>query len=282
LISNVEHILVAYGQQRGYHHGAKYQILRSWDKWYSRKSSSVCVVTDKPDLFANYPIRVVEITEAQRMDWSLGGMQHFGIKLKALEMAGHTSGADRLVLLDTDTYWIKDPIKLIGMINPKQAVMFCDEGLVRNTKNTSIHRFTEALNNRSVPWEFGTYRLSETARMLNSSIIGLHIKDISILQKAFALFSVLEPLVEAHTVEQFALGETFNMEQFVLTMGDKYTSDWSSIGRKDYATPVLADFFNEFGETAFSEHLKNWQRIKIQRPFRVFASQKINRWLTKH
>lgn len=273
-----EHVIVAYGQELGYHHGAKFQILSAWQRWYSHPDVSVCVVTDKPEIFEGYPVRILKITEQNSKDWSLNGLQHFGIKLRAFEYAMTTSAIPVAMLLDTDTYWVKNPGFLAKKICEAQAVMFCDEGLIKGSRNVSINRFNEALTGRVVTWGKGTnYQLAPESRMLNSSIIGLHQNKIQILDQAFELFKVLEPLVDAHTVEQFALGETLRLANVDVKFGSTYTRDWSSIGRKNYATPLLRKFFEQHGENDFNIHLEHLDSISIRRPLKILLKQKITR-----
>lgn len=278
LMQKREHVVVAYGQELGYQHGAKFQILSAWKRWYSQPGVSVCVVTDKPELFERYPIRTIKITEQNVRDWSLNGLQHFGIKLRALEHSMRTTEAPVSVLLDTDTYWIRNPESLANGICDGRAIMFCDEGKISGTRNTSINRFNEGLANQSVEWGELNYELSPKSRMLNSSIVGLHKNNIEILVEAFQLFSVLEPLVNAHTVEQFALSETLRVNKFDVKFGSSYTRDWSSIGRKDYATPILKQFFERHGENDFEKHLANLDSLVIKRPLKTFVKQKLARF----
>ena len=160
--------------------------------------------------------------------------------------------------------------------------MFCDEGKVHGTRNTSINRFNEALQNRKVDCGDTYYELSSESRMRNSSIIGLHNENIAILDKAFDLFAKLEPLVDAHTVEQFALSEALRLGGFKVAFGSAFTSDWSSIGRKDYVTPILKQFFEEHGENDFNRHLSNIGSISIRRPLNVLFRQKLLRLKTKN
>ena len=280
-MSKVEHILIAYGDQLGYHHGAKYQILRCWHRWYSGEGNSVCVVTDQPQIFDGYPLRVLRVTERQTKEWTLDGLQHFGIKIKGLELAAKTGTAEKYLLLDTDTYWVKDPAKLVNRIRPNSFVMYCDEGCIKNNRNKSINRFEEGLRDKIIKYGEQVYQLENDSRMLNSSIIGLHASDVGLLDEAFELFSVLEPLVEAHTVEQFSLAEVLRRHKCHIEFGRSYTRDWSSIGRKNYVSPLLRSFFSEYGEHDFSKHLTLWNRIKVKRPLETLLLQKYERVVSK-
>jgi len=271
-MDKLEHVIIAYGDQLGYHHGAKFQVLRAWPNWYSSQYVSVCVVTDKPELFNNYPVRLIQITEQEAHDWSLCGTQHFGIKLRGLEKAMATSDSSVSLLLDTDTYWKKNPRLLANSVKPNHAVMFCDEGKIKGTKNVSINRFNESLEKAEIFLSDMRYELSDLSRMYNSSIIGMHQDDAGLLDRAFELFSALE-----HTVEQFSLGEIFRLSGVSVTFGARYTGDWSSTGKKNYVTPLLKEFFYRYGEDNFHAHLEHINEMAISRPLGVFIQQKIAR-----
>ena len=105
------------------------------------------MATDKPELFEGYPVRLVQINEQEAYHRSFNGIQHFVIKLRALEKAMLTSDVDVSLLLDTDAYWKKNPSTLAHCIKPNHAVIFCNEGRVKGTRNVSIKRFNESLEN---------------------------------------------------------------------------------------------------------------------------------------
>ena len=277
----VQHVVVCYGNSMGYHHGAKYQILSAYKKWYSRAHSSITVVTDKPELFESYPVKLRIINETEWKNWSLDGSQHFGVKLKGLTEVIKESECANTILLDTDMYWISDPKSLVSQVGSKNVVMYQDEGLIYGSKNRSIQKFEESLHQNEFQLGDGIYRLSPDSRMWGSAIIAASRAHIPSLEKAYEIFENLEPIVPTHTVEQFALSEAFRLKNIEISAGKKYTNDWSSIGKKNYATAVLAEFFNEYGENNFSIHLEKWKSIRIKRPIKTLINQKIIRWKEK-
>ena len=98
------------------------------------------------------------------------------------------------------------------------------------------------------------------------------------LSRHFDSLSLLEPLVNAHTVEQFALAETLRVNKIDVKFGSAHTRDWSSIGRKNYATPILKQFFEKHGENDFEKHLENLGSIVIRRPLKTLLKQKLARF----
>lgn len=183
--------------------------------------------------------------------------------------------------MDTDTFWVKDPRNINNKIDSNKAVMMCDEGPIFGSNNVSISRFQQALSNKVVSHKDLLYKLEKASRMRNSAVLGIHRSDIQILDLAFDLFCALEPLVDAHTVEQFAISESLRLNRVQVSYSRHMTGNWSSSGKKDYATAVLSDFFEKFGETDFDSHMEYWTKIRIRRPLHIVLAQKIER-LKKH
>lgn len=274
----VEFLIVCYGDNLGYHRGAKLQILQAYKKWFEPRKAKICVVTDKPQLFENYPCRTLELTDSKQHDWSLGGIQHFGNKIKSLEWCMSTTKSEKVLLLDTDMNWKKDPFLLAKQITPSNILMYRSEGLVIGSKNTSIRRFHEGLMGREIEQSSGNiYRLSETSEMWASNVLGLHKSNLNLISIVYELFSKIEPLVDAHTVEQFSFSEVARMHGLERINSKRYTNSWSSIGKKTYVHTQLNSFFEAHGETNFEVHLKKWQDISTRRSVKVFINQKIHR-----
>ncbi len=274
-----ENVLICYGAQLGYHHGAKYQLLRSLAIHGSEPK--FCIVTDRPELFEGYPCRTLTLGDDHLVGWSLNNRNHFGIKLKGLEWAANTSNAENILLLDTDMYWKRNPKDIIKKLDQNTFALYRNEGNIFDSKNKSIQKFEISLTNKTFPLRDDMYRVSKCSQMWGSAIIGLATQNSRKLAEAFELFEILDSHVEAHTVEQFALAEVLRIGGFKKIECRNYVSDWSSIGRKKYATPVLANFFNTYGENAFETHVKHVSEIKIKRPFGTLISQKIERWKSR-
>lgn len=276
-MKSVEHILIAYGDKISYQNGAKYQILRNWNQWYSRPSSSVCVLTDHPELFRGYPVRLLTLTPEMKTSWSLNNLQHFGIKLKGFQYAMETSDHETCILLDTDAYWAADPIGAANKIDHCSIVMHSDEGLVLKSRNVSIRRFEEGLHEQSIALNNNfSYRLSAESRMLNSRVLGMTQSNRNLLNFAYELFTQIEPLVDAHTVEQFSISEASRIKGLNVQFAKKLTSDWSSTGRKNYATPIINNFFDHRTSHSFTELVKDAGELDLRRTFKTLIRQKFN------
>jgi hypothetical protein len=278
--SGRNHVLVCYGNQLGYFHGAKYQILRGYH-WL--KNQHICVVTDRPEIFDGYPVNVLALDQKQVDIWSLKGQNHFGIKLLGLQLAikSSPSHVNKSILLDTDMFWVRDPSQIDKLINDRSCALYQDEGHIKSSKNASIRRYEEGLGTNRFVSDLWQYELSAGSKMWGSAIIGIDHSNSHLLEKAFDLFKLLSPHVKAHTVEQFALAETLRLHEIKSIAAKHLVDHWSSIGKKNHATPILADFFATYGEHNFSAHLGYVNQIQIKRPISVLLKQKIDRWKNK-
>lgn len=273
-------MLICYGDQLGYHHGAKYQILKN-HHWF--KNNEVCVVTDKPELFEYYPVRILTLDETHLGEWSLNRHDHFGIKLMGLHWAIGSAPQNifKSILLDTDMFWTKNPEKVAKFVNGNTLALYQNEGMIIGSKNRSIQQYEKALGNQIISLNDFDYQLSTSSQMWGSAIIGIQHSNSELLKKAFCLFQHLAPLVNAHTIEQFALSETARLERLNAHPSRKFVENWSSIGKKNYVTPILRHFFTKYGEHDFDTHLEKVSEIKIRRPVSVLLRQKLNRWNQK-
>ena len=274
------HVLICYGSHLGYYHGAKYQILRGYH-WLN--GQHICVVTDRPELFGGYPVNVLALEQEQIQAWTLKGQNHFGIKLRGLQMAiaSAPTNIKTSILLDTDMFWVKDPSQIEQAINTDSCALYQDEGHVKGSKNSSIRRYEEGLGAQRFVSDIWRYELSDESKMWGSAIIGIDNSNGHLLGEAFDLFKLLSPHVKAHTVEQFSLAETFRAHKIKPVAAKHLVDHWSSIGKKNYATPLLAEFFAIYGEHDFNAHLNRVNLIQIKRPLSVLLKQKIDRWKTK-
>lgn len=277
-LMSIRFVLVCYGDNLGYHHGAKYQILRGYSDGFYTSDSAISVVTDRPDLFEGYPIDLRTISQDEIRDWSFAGQCHFGIKNRALASVIKEKPESKFILLDTDMYWKRNPAKLSNKMSERCVILYRDEGKIFGSRNRSIQQFETGLRDQVIAYSKGTYCLQEVSHMWGSAIIGLEKSGGHIFDIAYELIEKIYPLVDAHTVEQFALSESLRIAGMSASPVRQFASDWSSIGRKNYATDVLANFFAHFGETDFETHLTAVKRVRIRRPFLVLLNQKYRRW----
>ena len=276
---SIEHIAIAYGDRLDYHFGAKYQIIKGFCDGFYSKNSAISVLTDRPDLYDMLPVNICAISESQKVEWSLQGQQHFGIKLGCLRFSREKSKAKYILMMDTDLFWKRHPAELIRRIGEGEMAMYKNEGLIFKSRNKSIQQFETGLDRESILINegFPAYQLGHKSEMWASNVVSVTAHQLVVLEHAFELFKALEPKVNAHTVEQFAISEASRLHAVKKIEASRYCFSWSSTGRKEYANTVLGEFFTANEDARFEELVKNVRTISIKRPLLVNLRQKIDR-----
>jgi len=263
LLPYLSHVLIAYGDIR-YHHAAKFQILKCWDEWYSNPNSEIIVITDKPELFTNYPVKVERLRKHEdvRLQRETAITGDFSKKLIGLIQALELSRSNILILLDSDMYWIKAPQELARITSQSKVFMYRKEGHILKSKTASHRQFRSLTNKTSIP-----YLLTHESAMWGSALVCLTKDSNEIIENALELYMELVGHISAHTIEQFALGESLRLRGISIEPACNYVNHWSTGGRKAHMEPQIQNFFAQYGEDDFKQHLNQINKIKLRRPF---------------
>jgi len=275
-MSIFEHVLISYGDDLSYHLGAKAQILMSWKSWYSNEDISICIVTDKPEIFNDFPARILVINQEALLNWSCGGRFKFGIKIKAFQWAIETGEADNYILQDVDMFWATPPSELVSKISANCSIMYKNEGVV-NLKNKNTRRFYKSLSGEKIQFKNGSYELSKNSKMIGSATIGIAAQNYHLLPDVYELFLRISPIVNAHTVEQFCFAEIFRLNNIKLIFSSRYLQDWSTSGKKEYVTPMLFEFFSKYGHLDFRCQVNEVEKLSFSRPLGFLIRQKFKK-----
>ena len=75
---------IVYGNNQVYYDGAKFSFI-TFMNWISKDNSiEIVVLTEKPEEFVGYPIKILKLSDNQIKSWSLNGSYHFRIKNRGL------------------------------------------------------------------------------------------------------------------------------------------------------------------------------------------------------
>ena len=112
-------LYIIYGEDKGYYDGAKFSLLTFMNWVLNEDPVEIVILTEKPDEFKSYPVTVFPISEHQRNEWSLDGKYHFRIKNRGMAYIMdqlELEEQDKILFLDTDTYFHKSPLPLFDLI----------------------------------------------------------------------------------------------------------------------------------------------------------------------
>jgi hypothetical protein len=269
-------LYIVYGHDQGYYDGAKFSLITFMHWVKNNDEYEFCILTEKPELFSNYPINLIRMTQEQKKSWSLNYSYHFRIKNRGLAFVMdklNLSPKDKILFLDTDTYFFKSPLRLFDLITANQAVFYLNEGLIYKRKRFKV--YIEHLEGKKIKIDSNYYELSESSALWGSLMVGIMPNMRSNLDWADELMVKLFELVPSHTIEPFSLSESL-LKDFNIVEGKHLVSLYSTSRKKEYVVNVLSSFFSRFQNLSIDLQIALAQELKLKRPFYVVIKQRLS------
>ena len=268
-------LYIVYGDEPGYYYGAKFSYL-TFMHWVEYKNEvEVVILTERPNEFSEYPLKVISMSSEQKNDWSLSGRYHFRIKNRGLAYVMDRlklEEQDKILFFDTDTYFHKNPLPLFDLIKPNQALFYLNEGQIYKRKRFSV--YIQHLEGRSIKIDNQYYQLSKKSMMWGSLMVGIMPNMRLSLDWSDKLLIKLIDIVPAHTIEPFALSEAL-LKKYQIVEGKNYVSLYSTSRKKTHAIEVLKKFFEQYQNFSIEEKIKLAQKVKVKRTFLKVLKQRI-------
>ena len=214
------------------------------------------------------------MSEEQKHEWSLGGKYHFRIKNRGLAFVmDHLKlkDFDKILFLDTDTYFHKSPLPLFDLIQPDQALFYLNEGLIYDKKR--FYTYVENLEGKKIQVDDEFYELSKKSALWGSLMVGITTNMRPSLDWADKLMVKLFYIVPSHTIEPFALSESL-LRRYKMIEGKNYVKLYSTSRKKEYARKILSNFFKENNLLQVDEQIRLAQNVKVSRPLFVILKQR--------
>ena len=274
-------LYIVYGEDQTYYDGAICSFL-TFQHWLLEKNQiEIVVLTEKPELFSDYPVKILSMTEEQKNEWSLNGQYHFRIKNRGLAFAFDQlklKNSDKILFFDTDTYFHKSPLPLFDLIKLNQALFYLNEGLIYDRVRFDI--YVKNLEGRKIEIDGEYYELSRKSAMWGSLMMGIMGDMRPSLDWADKLMLKFFDIVPAHTIEPFSFSETL-LRKYKIVEGKNFVSLYSTSRKKEYARSILTNFFHKNKGLHYDDKVLLAQKVKIKRPFSVVLSQRIKRIMSK-
>jgi hypothetical protein len=268
-------LYIVYGENKGYYDGAKFSFLTFMNWILNEDPVEIVILTDNPDEFESYPVTVFPISISQRNEWSLDGKYHFRIKnrgmayiMDQLELTEH----DKILFIDTDTYFYKSPIVLFDLIQPNQALFYLNEGLIYKRKRFQV--YIDHLKGKPIQIDNDVYELSKESAMWGSLMVGIMPNMRPSLDWADKLMLVFFDMVPAHTIEPFSLAESL-LRKYKINEGKKYVSLYSTSRKKEHALPIIAKFLYKCQPLPIDKQVSLAQKVIIKRSAFKVITQRI-------
>lgn len=274
-------LYIVYGDNQGYYDDAKYSLLTFMNWIQPNDPIDIVVLTEKPEEFERYPITALPLSTQQKDDWSLNGKYHFRIKNRGLAYVMdkmNLSNNDKILFLDTDTYFHKSPLSLFNFIQPKQALFYLNEGLIYDRKRFDV--YIKHLEGKVIEIENVSYQLSKKSAMWGSLMVGIMPNMRPSLDWSDKLMLKFIDMVPAHTIEPFSLSETL-LKKYTIAEGKHLVSLYSTSGKKAYAVKILKNFFEKNKDNNIKEQVSVAQKIRLKRPIYFILKQRFEKIFNK-
>jgi hypothetical protein len=268
-------LYIVFGDNKGYYDGAKFSLLTFMNWVLSEDTVEIVILTENPDEFESYPVTVFPISADQSNEWSLEGKYYFRIKNRGMAYIMdqlQLKEQDKILFLDTDTYFHKSPLPLFDLIKPNQALFYLNEGLIYNRKRFKV--YIDHLEGNPIKVDNDVYELSKESAMWGSLMVGIMPNMRPSLEWADKLMQILIETVPAHTVEPFSLSESL-LRKYKMTEGKKYVGLYSTSRKKEHAIPIIAEFLNKCQALPIDKQIILAQKLIIKRNIFKIIKQRI-------
>jgi len=273
-------LYIVYGADQGYYDGAKFSLL-TFKHWSKEEKIEIVVLTEKPQEFSNYQVKVISIPNVKKNEWSLNGKYHFRIKNRGLAYVMDElklEEKDKILFFDADTYFHKSPLPLFDLIQPNQALFYQNEGLIYKRKRFDV--YVKHLEGKRIEIDDDFYELSKKSALWGSLMVGIMPNMRPSLEWSDLLMMKFYEMVPSHTIEPFSLSETL-LKKYKLVEGKNFVSLYSTSRKKQYARNILSNFFKQNKLLHIDEKILLAQSVKIKRPLFVILKQRFLRIFNK-
>ena len=268
-------LYIVFGENKGYYDGAKFSLLTFMNWIQIEDPIEIVILSEKPAEFESYPVKTFPISEHQINEWSLNGKYHFRIKNRGMAYIMdqlELTERDKLLFLDTDTYFHKSPLLLYDLIKPDQALFYLNEGFIYNRKRFKV--YVDHLENKSIQIDDDEYKLSKDSAMWGSLMVGIMPNMRHSLDWADKLMQVFINSVPVHTIEPFSLAESI-LRKYKIVEGKKYVSLYSTSRKKEHALTIISRFLIECDSFSIEKKICLAQKVIIRRSVFKVVKQRI-------
>ncbi len=240
--------------------------------------ASINIITDKPGYYKSIESRVniIEANAALLQEW-MGPYQFFWrVKIKAIEKLCYMYAGEPVLYLDSDTFFYGDSGDYESLSGSKQAVMFENEGLLKELPSKTMRTMSAQLKNLPIA---GLSNLPEW-NMWNAGVVFTpNQKEAKEMELALALCDdMCRNKVKDQFAEQFALSVALEQLYGLQPAAHTIAHYWSN---KEQWNEVIRTFFIECQMLGlnFEEQLEKYRDINVYNYPVVRISRTTNRKL---
>jgi len=212
---------------------------------------TIAVVTDRTSFLPGFPIELITVPAEEIIAWqatSAGKFNHRAKPYALLAALDHYQAP--AALLDTDTYFLRDPRELFTRIADNKSLMHASDHYVI-ADNALVQPIAKKYPNGI---DLLGVHIDPQSEMLNSGVVGVTPSNRRLIAQSIELIDLLYPIAPAFTIEQFSFGlylRTFTQLSFCEDILLHY---WGVGYRKPFIHLAVSRFMKE-------HEGKPWQNI---------------------
>jgi hypothetical protein len=254
-----------YGDNRTYQLELAFSVLSALRFLRHQADCTISVISDRDDIGFDLPIDRIGVSAQEIADWTQGGVYPHRAKILALMKAIDHYQAPT-VLIDTDTYFLKNPLELFQFISPDASLMHNFECTIGD------HRLWQPMFNSLEPEKLeqiyqttsNDIRISPQLPMFNSGVVGIDISHRSLLDQALALLDRLYEVFPVFNTEQFALGVVLSQATNLSICPHLVKHYWGYERR--FIHTQLADYLQNYSINYLDTFLETLPNLEIGYP----------------
>jgi hypothetical protein len=186
-------------------HEAKFSIA-TLRRFRPESIGAVHVMTDRPAEFERLPVRIWNVDFATLESWF--GPSNFCHRAKIIALR-HVlrSLKEKVALVDSDTFFVREPRRLLDRIRPGQSVMYMIEGRLVDSRWPMNHRLAALLDEPDFREKLPIAPIAgKRAVQWNSGVVGVDPSDAEALDGALDLVDAILERGFVVVAEQIAFG----------------------------------------------------------------------------
>jgi hypothetical protein len=191
---------------------------------------SIHICTDRGEAFAALrdKVEIREVSAATIREWRGPGNYPYRMKIAALREMARQFPDQKVLFADSDTFFVADIAPAFERIRPSLSVMHRREYAVASHPTGQLRRFRKHMAKRS----FRGGSIDVDADMWNSGAIGVHPRNLYLLDTVLAFIDALAPRYKKQLLEQFAVSYYLQKNTVVEACDDVLFHYWAQ--KPDY------------------------------------------------
>lgn len=243
---------------------------------YCSERSECYLFTDNPDYFdkylQNFPVRYFLLT-ADKIKTLRGSIDFLHrMKIGIIEEAfQHTN--QNLLYVDSDTFFLKDPIDTVSRVTPEISFMHLREYTFESMNRWMLpagipfRDFANAISMNAFQMPDGsTWKVNMNEYSWNAGVMIFHPSHRTFIPEVYVITDATYPVTRNHACEQYAFSIVMQRHTNVQPCADMSYHYWYRI-KKKLADPVLHSEVDKFGNGPLSsDTLERVRTITLELP----------------